>query len=545
LVFVLRSLRSKLRFDLFWVSLPICAAVAVIGVTSPDTLSAWGEAVTGRAFDALDWFFLATMSSFVLLALWLGLGRYGDITLGRPGEEPEFSVPSWLAMLFAAGMGVGLLFWGVAEPVTHFGAPPVGEPGTAGAAREAMRVTLFHWGLHAWAAYCIAALVIAYFGFRKGGPHLAGTPVRMSFRGRWVEPVAKGADLIAVLAVAFGVAGSASTGVLQVHRGLHVVGVAPAESTLVAMLIMAVLTVCYMTSAATSVDKGIRWLSNLNMVIALLLMAFLLLVGPTEALLRTFVTSLGDYASGVVPLSFRLFPYEDVGSWLHDWTMTNFVWWIAWAPFVGVFIARISRGRTIRTFVLGVVFVPTLFSVLWFAIFGGTALFEEMHGAGGIARLVQEDVTGALFAVFDRLPGSALLSGTAVTLVFIFLVTSLDSATFVLGMLTQGGDPNPKVGRKLSWGVVVGLFGAALVLSGNIYAVRAVAVTGAMPFTLILLLQAVALIRSLRSERARLGQAEPGPADAAGDASSRGTSSSGGTASQDERVLEARPGGRS
>jgi len=497
-----QSARGDRRFGLFHVAILICAVVATLGVVSPETLVFWGRSITGVAFRALDWFFLAVMTGFVLLCFWLGFGRYGKRKLGQPDDQPEFSTLSWLSMLFAAGMGVGLLFWGVAEPVTHFSGPPVGEGGTPEAARQAMVLTIFHWGLHAWAAYCFAGLVIAYFTFRRGGKNLAGTPLRMAFRGRWVEPAAKVSDLVAVLAVAFGVAGSAGTGVLQLHTGLHVVSGVPLDSMAWSMGIMAVLAACYMTSAATSVDKGIKLLSNANMAMAVLLMLFVLLAGPTASLLRGFFTTLGDYVTGVTGLSLRLFPYQDSAGWLRDWTLTDFVWWIAWAPFVGIFIARISRGRTIREFVLGVIFVPTVFSMLWFAIFGGTALHEEMSGGGGIVRLVDEDVTAALFALFDRLPAAPLLAGTSVVLVFIFLVTSLDSATFVLGMLTQKGDPNPTTGRKLAWGVVIGLFGAALVLSDNIHAVRAIAITGALPYTLILGLQAVALFRALREEDA-------------------------------------------
>ncbi|MFA9460574.1 BCCT family transporter [Thiohalorhabdus sp. Cl-TMA] len=505
------------RPDLFYVALPLCALVAVLGLVSPTLLEAWARYLVSTAFRGLDWFFLATTSGFVLLSLWLGFGRYGSVKLGRGNDEPEFSTASWLSMLFAAGMGVGLLFWGVAEPVNHFSAPPLGEGGTGEAARRATVYTLFHWGLHAWGVYCLSGLVLAYFGFRFGAPHLAGTPIRHIFRGRWVGPVAWMADLVAVLAVAFGVAGSTGTGVMQLQAGLHAVAGVPLHSAAWAFAILGVLVVTYLSSAITGLDKGIKWLSNLNMLVAVALVLFLLVVGPTAFLLRGLFTAVGDYLSSLVTLSLQLFPYEKPGEWpsqwLETWTLTNFVWWIAWAPFVGVFIARVSKGRTIREFVLGVLFVPAVFSLLWFVVFGGTAIHEELYGAGGMERLVREDVTAALFALFDRLPAPTLLGVTAVLLAFIFLVTSLNSATFVLGMLTSGGSPDPSIRRQLAWGFGLGALGAALLLSGNVHALRAVSISGAIPFILILLLQVVALVRGLAIEFPRRGLPESGPPD--------------------------------
>jgi glycine betaine transporter len=458
--------------------------------------------VTSTAFRALDWFFMALVSGFLVLCLWLAFGRYGSVRLGRDEDRPEFSTLSWLSMLFAAGMGVGLLFWGVAEPVTHYTGALGSEAGTPLAARRATVVTAFHWGLHAWAVYAVAALVLAYFGFRRGAPYLPGAPIRAAFGGRrWVEPVAGLADALAVLAIAFGVAGSLGMGIFQLHTGLHVLWGVPLESTLVSVVILVALIISYTASASTSLDKGIRWLSNINMVLAVALLLFVLVAGPTAHLLRGFVTSVGDYTAALVGLSLRLYPYEQGREWLETWTLTYFVWWIAWAPFVGVFIARISRGRTIKEFVLGVLFVPTVFSLLWFSVFGGTGLAEEMYGDGGIARLVREDVSVALFSLFDRLPLSWLLSGTAIALVFIFLVTSVDSATFVLGMLTSRGSFDPPTRRKLAWGAILGLLGGALMLSGNIDVVRAVVVLGALPFALVLLLQIASLLRVFADER--------------------------------------------
>lgn len=279
------------------------------------------------------------------------------------------------------------------------------------------------------------------------------------------------------------------------QSGLYVLAGVSLESTFAPIAILLVLVLCYLPPLATDLGKGVKWLSNANMIVALVVLFYILFAGPTSFLLRTFETTLGDYVTGVVDLSFQLFPFADVGPWLKNWTFTYWLWWIAWAPFVGVFIARISRGRTIREFVAGVVFVPALFSVLWFSIFGGTALYEELHGMGGIGRLVRENISIALFSLFDQLPLSGLLNGTALILSFIFLVTSVVSAAYVLGMFTSRGSLNPSTGQKLAWGVALGGLGAALTFSGNVEAVRTIAFIGALPFALILLLQVAALLR--------------------------------------------------
>lgn len=502
------------RIGLFHVALPSCVIVALTGIIWPETFSGAVSELTSTFFETLDWFFMGSVTGFLVLAAWLAIGPYGSIKLGRPEDEPEFSTASWLAMLFAAGMGVGLLFWGVAEPMTHFASPPLGEPLSPEAARQSIVLTMLHWGFHAWAVYSVGALVLAYFHYRRGTTFLAGAPIRAAFSGRWVGPVADLADLIAVLAVALGVAGSLAMGVFQLQTGLALVVGTPADATWFALLLLLVLFAAFMTSAATSLDKGIKILSNVNMSLAILLMVFVLLVGPTPFLLRCLITGLGDYLSALPSLSFRLYPHEDLREWVGSWTLTYFIWWIAWAPFVGIFIARISKGRTIRGFVTGVLLVPTAFSLIWFSVFGGMGIYEETVGAGGIASVVKEDVTTALFALLDRLPAPALLMGTALMLLFIFVVTSVDSATFVLGMLTSRGVMDPPRSRKFAWGITLAALGAALTLSRNIAVVRAGAISFALPLTLILLLQAAALVRSLATDpgRARGGERSAGEA---------------------------------
>jgi glycine betaine transporter len=454
-----------------------------------------GEEGTPLAFGALDWFFMATVSAFVVLGLWLALSRHGRLCLGEGG--PEFSTASWLAMLFASGMGTGLVVWGAAEPLVHYLEAPGAEPRTEAAADNAMLLTSFHWGLHAWGVYCIGGLCLAYFGFRRGAPYLPGAPIRAVFRGAWVRPVAFGGDLVAVIAIALGVAGSIAMGAQQIRTGLHRLAGAEPESWLLTAGILGALVTAYMISASTGLNAGIKWLSNINMVLAIALMLFVLAVGPTTFALRTLVTSVGEYASSIVPLSFNLRTPTEERTWFEGWTLTYFVWWIAWAPFVGVFIARISRGRTIREFVIGVLAAPTGFTLLWFGILGGSALHAEMYGATHLADRAGADVTLSLYALFETLPMSDVLSGLAILVVFAFLVTSVDSATFVLGMLTSGGGLEPPATRKVAWGLSLGLLGAAMTFAGDFEVVRACAILGAIPYTFVMVLSAVALVWSV------------------------------------------------
>jgi glycine betaine transporter len=343
---------------------------------------------TNYSLTGISWAWLFICTTFLILSGYMAFGPYGHIRLGKDDEEPEFSTASWIAMLFAGGMGSGLLLWGPAEPMYHYISPPGMEGGTPAAARQALVITNLHWGLHAWAIYAVCALVIAYFTFRRNEPSMISTPIKALFGGAAGESIGKVADILAVLSVVFGLAGSLAMGTLAVRSGAF-----------------AILFVCYMLSATTGVDKGIKILSNVNMVIAILIMLMVLFAGPTRFLLETFIDSIGSYFSSLFTMSFKLFPFEDLGGWSAGWTLTYLIWWIAWGPFIGIFVARISRGRTIREFCIGVILVPTVFSMLWFAIFGGAGFYIEMFGGGGLKELIFEDATKALFAFLGYFPG--------------------------------------------------------------------------------------------------------------------------------------------
>lgn len=492
------------NYLVFLVSVVLCSVIGIWGIVAPDAMANAALGMTGFALKTLDWFFLTLCSGFLILGIYMAFGPYSHIRLGKDEDRPEFSTISWLSMLFAAGMGAGLIFWGVAEPMFHYLSPPGIEGGTPEAARLAMVITNLHWGLHAWSIYAICALVIAYFSFRKDQPSLISSPIRAEFGCKY--PIACHiADITGVLAVVFGLAGSLSMGVLQVRAGLgEVFNVLPTDN--VSLMILGLMTTMFLISASTGLDKGIKILSNINMVIAISILMLIILAGPTRFIMEIFITSIGDYFSQLPSMSFKLYPYKDLSGWTSGWTLTYLIWWLAWGPFVGIFIARISRGRTIREFVIGVILIPSVFSILWFAAFGGSGLYIEMFGGGGLAELVLEDVSKALFALFTWFPLSELISGLALILIFVFLVTSADSGTFVVSMMTSNGNLNPSTKFKLIWGVLISILTAGTLFTGSVTVAKAMAISGAIPFSLILILQVIALLRAIRRDPLRKGE---------------------------------------
>jgi glycine betaine transporter len=408
----------------------------------------------------------------VVMSFVLAFSRYGNLKLGADDEEPEFSTGAWFAMLFAAGMGIGLVFWGVAEPLSHYGEPPPGiVPRTPDAAHAAMRYSFFHWGLHPWAVYSIVALAIAFFQFRRGGVALVSTSIQALPWGvfRALGPLV---NALAVIATAFGVAASLGMGALQINSGLHAVAGVPVGAAAQVAIIVAT-TVTFLASAVTGLARGIKWLSSFNLVLAGLLALAVFVLGPSVAIVDTLTTTLGNYASDFVRMSLRTTPFRD-SQWVGSWTIFYWAWWVSWSPFVGLFIARVSRGRTIREFIVGTVIAPSLAAFVWFAVFGGGALnLEIMHGVP-IAAAVEADVSTAMFAMFDALPLGTLLSAAATVLVLVFFVTSGDSATAAIAI--------------------------SLLLAGGLQAVQTATIVFALPFTVVILLMAWSLWRAIRDE---------------------------------------------
>ena len=477
-------------------TLAISALFAVLAILFPEPMAAATGGVTAFANHHFDWVLSICFGAFLILVIGMALSPFGKIRLGAPGEKPEFSTLSWLAMMFAAGMGAGLLFFGVAGPMNHFMNPLSGEVSES-AMIPALSITMFHWGLHAWGIYCVAGLVIAYFAFRRHQPYLAGSPLRDVFTGRWVEPVAKASDFLAVIAVVFGLGVSISIGAMQVHSGLSRTFGLPEESLFVGLTVLWLIVAAYIASATTSLSKGVKWLSNINVMLMFGLMTAVFFIGPSRMLAMTAFETLANYLVDLPAMMTRQNAFTADQAFYESWSLTYFVWWASWAPFVGIFVARISRGRTLREFVTGVLLAPTLFSVVSFAIFGGSAMHEELTGSGGLAQLAVQDEAMALFELLSRLPFAGVLSIVASTTVFIFVVTSGDSGTFVLGMLTSGGSNNPPKQMKVAWGVAIGLLATAFIIAGDVQVITAMAMSAAIPFVIVLALQAAALVRAV------------------------------------------------
>jgi glycine betaine transporter len=496
--------RAPLRNPVLVAALAVTGGIATWGMMDNEGLAGVSSRVVGAMFASRGWFVMLTVSTILIATIGLALSRYGRVRLGHDDDRPEFSTVSWLTMLFAAGMGVGLLYWGSAEPLTHLEVARriVGDQKAASAA---LFVTNFHWGLHAWAIYAMTGLVLAYFGFRRGRPQLISSPIVATFGRRgWTRVLGTACDLLAIVAIAIGLAGSVAMGVFQVQDGVEtLLGLDEGGRTLT-MGIFVALVLAYLLPLTVDLGKGMALLSNTAMAIAVGLMLYVLLTGPTAFLMSGIVDSLGVYVSSVIPQGFRTYTFldESVRGWFSDWTLTYMVWWLAWAPFVGVFIARISRGRTIREFVLGVVLVPTVFSVLWFGVFGGIGFFAVLRTEAPILELVANDVSATTFFVLEHLPLAKLTTLATVVAAFLFVVTSVVSAAYVLGMFSSEGDLDPSVKMKLVWGALLGALGLVMILSDSIAAIKSIIALGALPFVYIVLLLMVCLLKALKDEKA-------------------------------------------
>ena len=480
-------------------SLLFIGAAGLWGVLDPETALSVSNRIVDRMFESRGWFVMLTVSGLLAFCLWLAASRFGKIRLGADDERPEFSTPAWLAMLFSAGMGVGLLFWAAAEPLTHYRHASVFLPKPL-AAEQAIIATLFHWGIHAWAVYGATALAIAYFAFRRGTPMLVSAPLNSLFPGEtWARIIGWITDFLAIAAIAIGVSGSIAMGVFQVADGIDFMMGGDGAGSRIIWAVFAALVLCYLPPLLVDLGDGMSRLSNIAMGLALFLVVFVVLAGPTEFMLNSVLNGFGLYLAEVIPRGLQTFTFFDdtVGRWFKDWTLTYMVWWIAWGPFVGVFIARISRGRTIREFVLGVLFVPTAFSIVWFGVFGGIGLFDTLQGNGDLLNLTQSNVERVTFDVLNRLPLSGLTALVTVAAAFLFIITSVVSAAFVLGTFSTGGDPDPRRKVRLLWGLLLAVLGGAMILSGTIDAVKSFIALGALPFVFVIVLLVVCLARAI------------------------------------------------
>jgi len=517
----------------------------IFGVTAVIALGfvVWGFVGTQSLYDSsgnaldwvmkyLGWLFVVLASLFVVFVIWLAISRYGNIPLGHDNETPEFTTVSWIAMMFSAGMGIGLMFYGVAEPLFHYINPPPAtdaaiqvaalngdstpaqvQAAQSAASDTAMATTLFHWSLHPWAIYAVVGVVIAYGTFRKGRAQLISSAfIPLIGRRRAEGPAGRIIDILAIFATLFGSAASLGLGALQISFGMEYRGWVDAVGSTVLVMIIAVLTVCFIASATSGISRGIQWLSNFNMVLALALALFVFVVGPTILILDMLPTGLGNYLSFLPDLASRTDASggADLATWLGDWTVFYWAWWISWTPFVGMFIARISRGRTIRQFVTGVLLVPSLVSLVWFAVFGGAAIFEQQRN-GNVAPDGAVSFDGALFQLLDQYPIASVTSVVVMVLVAVFFVSGADAASLVMGTLSERGNTEPSRPTVIFWGGLTGAVAAVMLVAGNsvesdavgnvaLEGLKQITIVSAVPFVLIMGLLMVALMRDLRDD---------------------------------------------
>ena len=509
-------MRLRVNAPVFFTSAGVILACAALGATFADRASRLLARLQAAIVEDFGWFYIASVAGFLGFALFLVFSRYGDVKLGPDDSEPEYGGLSWFAMLFSAGMGIGLMFFGVAEPIQHYSVPPTGEGATIDAARQAMVLTFFHWGLHAWAIYVVVGLALAYFAFRRGLPLTLRSALHPLIGERIHGPIGHAVDTFAVFGTMFGVATSLGLGVMQVNAGANYLFGWPTTIQMQLALIAAITGLATL-SVALGLDRGIRRLSELNVVLAIVLLMFVLIAGPTLFLLRAFVQNIGAYLSDVVPLTFRLYAYEP-NPWLGEWTLFYWSWWIAWSPFVGMFIARISRGRTIRQFVSGVLLVPVLFTFLWMTVFGNTALWQQTIGAVPLVEIVRDNLPVALFASLEGLPLATLTSAVATLLIVTFFVTSADSGALVIDMITSGSATGSPVWQRIFWAVAAGGIAAVLLVSGGLNALQTAAIASALPFAVFLIFICYGVLRALQLEgTARVGsaliEATSGPAN--------------------------------
>lgn len=505
---------STLKRWVFWPAAAVVIVFVTFALVAPGAAESLFKGIQSGIVNTFNWYYVLITAFFVVFCLFLGFSRFGDIKLGRDDDKPEFSLMAWFSLLFAAGMGIGLVFYGVSEPLSHFANPRPGVTGTPPQlAQQALTQTYLHWGIHAWSIYVIVGLALAYAIHRRKRPisirwalePLLGKRVQ----GGWGNAI----DVIALVGTLFGVATSLGLGVLQISAGLDAAGlVTPSQTSQVVIIIL--ISFFVLLSVLSGVTKGMKWLSSINLILAGALVLYLLAFGPTTFLLREFVQSIGAYIQNFVSLAFNVNAFTGSAgeAWQASWTSFYWGWWISWAPFVGIFIARISKGRSVREFVTGVIIVPTLIGILWFSVLGGTALYLELTNPG---TLVGEngavDVEGALFEMLAHIPGSSALTIGVIVLITVFFITSADSGALVMGMIATGGQLNPSKPVRAFFTAITALLAISLLLSGGLLALQTAAIIIALPFSVIMLLicwsTVIAFSRERRAyERARRAQ---------------------------------------
>ncbi|MEP9396981.1 BCCT family transporter [Mesorhizobium sp. KR2-14] len=486
----------------FFGSVAIIALFVGIGTIVPGHAEVLFREMQTAILSSFGWLYLLAVGVFLFSMILLAFGRYGDLKLGPDDSEPDFPFLSWVAMLFAAGMGIGLMYFAVGEPMTHFAAPPEAVPLSIAAQRQAMSVTFFHWGIHAWAIYAVVGLSLAYFGHRYNLPLTIRSGLYPLLKNRINGPIGHAVDIFAICGTLFGLATSLGFGVLQINAGLNYLLGVPV-SIYVQLLLVVVVTAMATMSAVSGVERGVRILSEVNLALALLLMLFVLVVGPTRLLMRDFVQNIGLYLDTLLLRTFNIYAYEP-RPWIDRWTLFYWAWWISWSPFVGMFIARISRGRTVREFVAAVLFIPAGFTFFWMTVFGNTAMYLDTTKANGaLARAVEADLSVALFQFFQYLPFPVVTSTLTVALVAIFFVTSSDSGSLVIDTIAAGGETETNSLQRIFWCALGGAVAAVLLAAGGLSALQSATISTALPFSLVMLALVWSLFQGMNADIAQ------------------------------------------
>jgi glycine betaine transporter len=482
----------------FYVSLVLSGVFVLWGVISPESLNVVSNAILGFTIDSFGWLYLLSVLFFLLFVVGLAMSKYGNIKLGKDDDEPEFSDFAWLAMLFTSGMGIGLIFWSIAEPMYHYLAPPFGQGSTPEAAELGMRYVFFHWGLHAWGIYALVGLALAYFQYHRRMPGLISSVFHPILGDRIHGPIGNAIDIFAVFATIFGLGTSLGLGTLQINTGLNFMFNIPISGT-VQVIIIAVIAAIFTGAAVAGIEKGIEFIAKWTVYLALGLMAFLFIFGQSSFILNLLASTTGSYFNEFFTMSLWTDAVEQKG-WSGSWTIFYWAWWIAYAPVVGQFIARISKGRTIRQFVAGVILVPTAFSFIWLAVFGGSALGLEIFAGAGIADAVNENVASALFVTLSNYPIATITSIVAIILIVGFFVTTADAATFVLGMLTSNGSMEPASHVKGIWGLIIASVAAILLVTGGLKGLQTASIAAAFPIMLLMMAMCYSLVKALKED---------------------------------------------
>jgi choline/glycine/proline betaine transport protein len=489
----------------FFGSAIIAISLILYASIAPQQAATLFEYANNWIIAEAGWFYMLSVGIFVMFLLGLVVSPLGSVKLGPDEAVPDYGYGTWIAMLFSAGMGIGIVFYGVAEPITHFSIPPDAEPRSAQAARDAMEVTFFHWGVHAWSIYAVLGLALAYFGYRRGQPLVIRSAFLPILGDRIHGVIGDVIDIFAVVGTLAGLATSLGLGVAQLNASLNYLFGLP-QSVPIQVFLIGIVTILATLTVATGLDVGIRRLSEGILIVSFLLMALILFLGPTRFLLQSLVENIGLYLTAFVSRTFHIYAYDQLSpsgraAWIGKWTLFYWGWWISWSPFVGMFIARISRGRTIREFLLGVLFAPAGFSFIWFTIFGDVAIWLDLKEAdGAISRTVADNMPIALFTVFDYLPWSVLLSWITGLLVVVYFITASDAGALVIAMITARGEEEPVLWLRIFWALTCGGVAACLLLAGGLGAVQMAAVIAALPLTVVMLLICYGIWKALRDE---------------------------------------------